>query len=61
MNEIGWSRKNSKLWEGRAMNLGVVQKRTNNITLTANVVKKVYGLKLTAEEQQLEDQNLKNR
>lgn len=58
LEKIDWSRKNRKLWEGRAMHLGVLQKKLVNINLTANVVKKAYGLKLSAEEKSLEDQLL---
>ncbi len=56
LEDIDWSRKNSKVWEGRAMNLGVVQKKTSNIVLTSNVIKQAYGLPLTEDEQKLEDQ-----
>lgn len=54
LGKIDWSRKNTKLWEGRAMNLGVVQKRTNNIILTTNVIKKALGLPLGEDEQKIE-------
>lgn len=54
LGKIDWSRKNTKLWEGRAMNLGVVQKRTNNVILTTNVIKKVLGLPLGEDEQKIE-------
>ena len=54
LEKIDWSRKNTKLWEGRAMNLGVVQKRTDNITLTTNVIKKALGLPLAEDEQKVE-------
>jgi len=61
LEAVDWSRKNTEMWEGRAMNLGVVQKKNTNISLTANVIKKAYGLPLTPEEQKLEDSFLKNR
>jgi DNA sulfur modification protein DndB len=54
LENIDWSRKNTQLWEGRAMNLGVLQKRGTNIVLTANVVKLAYGLDLNEEEKKLE-------
>jgi len=54
LEKIDWSRKNSKLWEGRAMNLGVVQKRTNNIILTTNAIKKALSLPLEEDEQKIE-------
>ena len=54
LEKIDWSRKNSQLWEGRAMNLGVVQKKNANIALTTNVIKQAYGLELSDDEQILE-------
>ncbi len=61
LEKIDWSRKNTKLWEGRAMNLGVLQKRNANIMLTANVVKRAYGLSLGEEEEKLENSLQKNQ
>lgn len=55
LEKIDWSRKNTEVWEGRAMNLGVVQKKNANITLTTNVIKQAYGLALSPEEQSLEE------
>jgi DNA sulfur modification protein DndB len=54
LERIDWSRKNSKLWEGRAMSLGVVQKRNTNLTLTTNVIKKALGLPLEDDEKRVE-------
>jgi DNA sulfur modification protein DndB len=53
--KINWSRKNTELWEGRTMNLGVVQKKNTNILLTSNVIKQAFGVKMSSEEQRLED------
>jgi len=50
---IDWSRSNP-LWEGRAMHLGALQKKTSNIQLTANAIKTTLGLELSSEEQELE-------
>lgn len=61
LEEIDWSRKNSQLWEGRAMNLGVVQKKNSNITLTTNIIKQAYGVELSEDEQTLEDSYLKTQ
>ena len=36
------------------MNAGRLSKKTVNVTLSSNLIKKHLGLKLTAEEQQLE-------
>lgn len=55
LEKIDWSRKNAEVWEGRAMNLGVVQKKNSNIILTTNVIKQAFGVPLTEEEQKLED------
>jgi DNA sulfur modification protein DndB len=52
---IDWSRKNARLWEGRAMIGGKVSKVTTNVTLTANVIKTKLGIELTPEEQKVED------
>jgi len=51
---IDWSRNNSAVWEGRAMSLGVVQKKNTNITLTTNFIKQAYEVPLTDDEQKLE-------
>lgn len=55
LSKLDWSRQNAKLWEGRALIGGRVSKSTNNITLTANVIKQRLGLSLTPEEQRIED------
>lgn len=51
LNSLDWSRANSDLWEGRAMNAGRLSKRNINVTLTANLIKRHLGLPLTADEQ----------
>ena len=55
LQNIDWSRKNARLWEGRAMIGGKVSKVTTNVTLTANVIKNRLGIDLTPEEQKIED------
>jgi DNA sulfur modification protein DndB len=55
LQNIDWSRKNTKLWEGRAMIGGKVSKVTTSIILTTNVVKKQLGIELTTEEQRVEN------
>jgi DNA sulfur modification protein DndB len=55
LSKIDWSRKNGRLWEGRALIGGKVSKVTTNITLTTNVVKKKLGVDLSHEEQRVED------
>jgi DNA sulfur modification protein DndB len=56
LKSLDWSRSNSQMWEGRAMNAGRLSKRNVNVTLTGNVVKKHLGLGLTAEEKELESE-----
>jgi DNA sulfur modification protein DndB len=53
--KIDWSRKNARLWEGRAMIGGKISKVTTNIVLTTNVIKRQLGIELSAEEQRIED------
>jgi len=55
LKTLDWSRNNAKLWEGRAMNAGRLSKRGVNVVLTGNLIKRHLGLKLTAEEQALEN------
>jgi DNA sulfur modification protein DndB len=47
---LDWSRGNSKLWEGRAMNAGRLSKRNVNVTLTGNLLKQHIGLPLSPDE-----------
>lgn len=54
LREIDWSRKNIETWEGRAMIGGRMSKSSQNITLTCNEIKRVLGLALTVEEQDVE-------
>jgi DNA sulfur modification protein DndB len=55
LSQIDWSRKNARLWEGRALIGGKVSKVTTNVILTTNVIKKHLGVELYAEEQRIED------
>jgi len=54
LRSLDWSRGNTRLWEGRAMNAGRLSKRNVNVTLTGNLIKKQLGLTLTPEEEALE-------
>ena len=54
LDSLDWSRANAKLWEGRAMNAGQLSKRSINVMLTANLIKRHLGLPLTADEQAIE-------
>ncbi len=55
LSRIDWSRKNAKVWEGRAMIGGKVSKVTTNVILTTNVIKRHLGIELNPEEQKVED------
>ncbi|MCC5968800.1 MAG: DNA sulfur modification protein DndB [Pararhodobacter sp.] len=54
LSEIDWSR-NSPIWAGRAVVGGRLSKATQNVTLTANYIKKSLGLELSPEDQRIED------
>ncbi len=58
---IDWRRGNAALWDGRAMNAGRLSKHNVNVTLTANVVKEVLGLPLSAAEHLAEQEFRKMR
>lgn len=60
LKNIDWSRSNTKLWEGRAMIGGRINKSQMNLLLTSNVLKNELGLELTPEEEKAE-QNFKTR
>ena len=51
LSGIDWSRRNAKLWEGRAMIGGKISKVTTNVLLTAVAVKERLGLPLDAAEE----------
>jgi DNA sulfur modification protein DndB len=51
---VDWSRTNTKVWEGRAMNAGRLSKKTINVTLVGNWLKKHLGLTLSDAEQEVE-------
>jgi DNA sulfur modification protein DndB len=61
LDTLDWSRSNSKLWEGRAMSAGRLSKKTVNVALTGNAIKKHLGLKLSDEEQQVESDYARSR
>ncbi len=60
LKNIDWSRSNTKLWEGRAMIGGRLNKSQMNLLLTSNVLKNVVGLELTSDEEKAE-QNFQDR
>lgn len=54
LRDVDWSRRNTKLWEGRALIAGKISKSTINIILTSNVLKKAMGIELTEDERRVE-------
>lgn len=54
LKNIDWSRSNTKLWEGRAMIGGRINKSQMNLLLTSNVLKNVLGLGLNPDEEKAE-------
>lgn len=54
LRKIDWARSNRKLWEGRATIGGRVSKATNNVVLTANVIKEHLGLALSDSQGRVE-------
>lgn len=55
LETVDWSRSNARLWEGRAMIGGRVSKSGQNVTLTTNAIKQHLKMKLTPEEQTVEE------
>ncbi|WP_417507009.1 DNA sulfur modification protein DndB [Marinomonas gallaica] len=57
LNHIDWSRSNTTIWKGRAMDTrGVISKTKNNTVLTANIIRHALGISLNADDQLIEDQ-----
>jgi DNA sulfur modification protein DndB len=54
LQTLDWSRANAALWEGRAMNAGRLSKRSVNVTLTGNAVKRHLELPLSDDERALD-------
>jgi DNA sulfur modification protein DndB len=61
LRQVDWSRSNAQLWEGRSMLGGAMAKSGQNVTLTCNELKRVLGLKLSADEQAAETTHLSVR
>ncbi len=60
LRTLDWSRSNARMWEGRAMNAGRLSKKTVNVVLTGNLIKKYVGLKLATGERELEEEFRRN-
>ena len=56
LEQIDWRRANVQVWAGRAMQHGKMSKAAQSVALTANAIKLVLGLPLSAEEAALERQ-----
>ncbi|MBB5871900.1 DNA sulfur modification protein DndB [Allocatelliglobosispora scoriae] len=54
LSRVDWARTN-KIWEGRALVGGTVQKSGSNILLTTALIRTQLGMALPAEEQRAED------
>lgn len=54
LQRIDWSRRNTELWEGRALQAGHVSKSTQSVALTSAVIKRELGLELSADEARYE-------
>ena len=50
LKTVDWSRSNSKIWEGRALNQGRLSKSNASVSATAAVIKQALDLKLSGEE-----------
>jgi DNA sulfur modification protein DndB len=53
LENIDWSRSNSKVWEGVATIGGVVSKARTNLVLTSNFIKSTLNLPLDNKDQPL--------
>lgn len=54
LKAINWSRRNTELWEGRALQAGNVSKSSQSVALTSAVIKRQLGLNLSADEARYE-------
>jgi len=55
LRSIDWSRDNHNLWNGRAIVHGRIKKGSQNIILTANVIKRALKISLTKQEKEAEE------
>ena len=52
--DVNWSRSNTEMWEGRAMNAGRILKTRISVLRTTAIVKHSYGLPLSPDELEAE-------
>jgi len=55
LSNVDWRRENAALWEGRAMVHGQMSKAGHSVRLTANALKSIIGLPLSAEDAEIEN------
>jgi DNA sulfur modification protein DndB len=55
LNDLDWSRRNVRIWDGRALQGGQVSKSRAAVSLTTAYVKQLLNLPLTPEELRLEE------
>jgi DNA sulfur modification protein DndB len=56
LEELDWARTNRTVWEGRALQNGLISKAGASVPLTANVLKQKLGLPLNDKERALEEE-----
>jgi DNA sulfur modification protein DndB len=61
LETIDWSRRNSLIWEGRALVAGRVSKANNNVYLTATYLKQALGIALSDDDKALENKTKGSR
>lgn len=54
LDAVDWTRRNARIWEGRALVAGRVSKATNNVQLTASFLKSALQVPLSKEDTFLE-------
>lgn len=60
LSRVDWSRRNTAIWEGRALIGGRISKAHACVTLTTNYLKKLFDLELSPDEHDVECQYLKS-
>lgn len=60
LNNIDWSRHNLKIWTGRALVTGKINKSHSNVILVTNYILNTLGVPLPPEYQEVEDNFLKS-
>ena len=61
LQAIDWRRSSAKIWEGRALTAGRLNKSSNNVALTTNLIKKNLGISLNDSDQKIETEFLKGK